>query len=193
MSTLKTPDEISHKELIDYAILLFNGRTKVSAENFGHYIPDVVTSNMIIECKAWTVQEYAQFKELAKIKNRKKLLLIHLPQAFDDIWVIHHHGYQKKEIPIELLTERKEVVSKMYKLRGKDERMLEMLVSKDAVIVASELDYESPNPLYQRLHRIRKRRVEAQKFVNKLNNFSSRSPRLRKFLTSGQISDLKEE
>jgi len=80
----------------------------------------------------------------------------------------------------------------MCKLKEKDERMLNLLVSKDAVLVAIELGYSHPNALYQRLHRLRKNKDEAQHFVNKLNALMSKSPRLRKFLTSGQIKELKE-
>jgi hypothetical protein len=70
--------------------------------------------------------------------------------------------------------------------------MLNLLVSKDAVLVAIELGYSQPNALYQRLHRLRNNKIAAQDFVNKLNALMSKSPRLRKFLTSGQIKELKE-
>jgi hypothetical protein len=66
------------------------------------------------------------------------------------------------------------------------------LVSKDAVLVAAELGYAHPNALYQRLHRLRRNKIEAQEFVNKLNALMSKSPRLRKFLTSGQIKEVTE-
>lgn len=78
----------------------------------------------------------------------------------------------------------------MCKLRAKDEKMLEMLISHDVVEVAMELSYENPNGLYQQLFRLRQRKIQAQEFVNKLNSFANRSPRLRKFLTSAQIKNL---
>jgi hypothetical protein len=80
----------------------------------------------------------------------------------------------------------------MCKLRQKDIKMLELLGHKDTTLVALELGYDNPNPLYQRLYRLRKKLIEAQNFVNKLRAMEKRNPRLRKFLTSGRIKELNE-
>lgn len=80
----------------------------------------------------------------------------------------------------------------MCKLKEKDEKILELLISHDAVVTAIEVGYASPNSLYQRLFRLRKHREESQIFINKLNAFANRSARLKKFLISGRIKDLEE-
>lgn len=88
-------ERISHGELVDYAVRLLNGKKGGPYKTFGRYIPDVFTSKTIVECKAWTDVEYQQFDEMEKIKGKKKVLLIHLPSVFSDIWLVAHHTHKK--------------------------------------------------------------------------------------------------
>ena len=70
----------------------------------------------------------------------------------------------------------------MYGLSETDEKMLKMLMNMETKLVADRLNVDPPT-IYKRLYRIRERRRKAQAFVNKLNNYDRRSPRLRKLLT----------
>lgn len=75
----------------------------------------------------------------------------------------------------------------MCKLSKPEQEMLKMLGEMETGLVADKLGI-SPDVIYQRLYRIRKRRRNAQILVNQLNNFERVNSRLRRFLTPTKVT-----
>lgn len=100
-------EQVTHEQLVEYAVRLTDGRRGGPFKKFGHYIPDVFTSKTLIECKTWSPTEYAQFEQMLKVKGKKKILVIHLPETFEEVWILSHHKYSKRELPFKTVFKQK--------------------------------------------------------------------------------------
>lgn len=77
---------------------------------------------------------------------------------------------------------------KVLGLSATDKEMLDLLLSKKIEAVAEKMGVEK-SAIYQRLYRIRKRRVQAQTFINQVNSYAQRDATLRKLLLARRVID----
>lgn len=77
----------------------------------------------------------------------------------------------------------------MTKLTNRDLKMFKLSCQMELPLVALKLDI-SLDTIHQRYYWIRKKRTEAQRLVNIINNAEKMCPKLKKLLTP---SDLKRE
>jgi len=75
--------------LRELAKKMINGESEVGFEiGKEKYIADAANDDVLVECKSWGSLIYRQFQKIGKIENKKKVLMIHLPDVFDELWVI---------------------------------------------------------------------------------------------------------
>jgi len=73
----------------------------------------------------------------------------------------------------------------MSKLSDRDKEMLTMLSNMETRLVAEKLGI-TERAIYSRLHWLRKKKKEAQTFVNQLNNYANASGTIKKLLIVGE-------
>jgi hypothetical protein len=64
----------------------------------GSYTPDVESEDALFECKAWSRWVHGQFKRIRRLKEldgKKAVLVINLPDCFDELWVMANHNGRK--------------------------------------------------------------------------------------------------
>jgi len=75
----------------------------------------------------------------------------------------------------------------MCELTDLDKKILKGLANHETKIVAFNLSI-SENVIYSHLHKIRKNRVMAQTFLNRLLGYEKRNPALKKMLTPTKVA-----
>jgi len=80
----------------------------------------------------------------------------------------------------------------MCELKDYEEETLELL-SRMTIKAASVRLEVKPETIHQRLYRLRKKIEKAQNFINRINAYKKRSPRIRKLLTVVPKEEPEEE
>jgi hypothetical protein len=80
----------------------------------------------------------------------------------------------------------------LTKLLKRDLEMMRLTCEMELSLVADRLNI-TQGTIHSRFAWLRKKRVEAQRFINTINGFERGCPKLRKLLTPGSIKDQQEE